>query len=50
MMAAAEQLALQLRRTLDRYDYRAETSLQKTDDLGAAKRRQLQAPVGPLWE
>src|SRR5262249_16676873 len=33
---------------LDRNDCRAEISFQKRPDLGAAKRRQLQAPVG--WQ
>ncbi len=31
----------------DRHDCRSESTFQKSPDLAAAQRRQLQAPVGP---
>jgi hypothetical protein len=43
---AAQRLALQLRRTLDRYHCRAEESFQKTDDLA---RREAASTASACW-
>jgi hypothetical protein len=45
-MAPAQRLARELRRLVDRASGRADSSHQKSSDLGAAQRRQLHALVG----